>query len=131
MLASQIGLKFPPLLGGIPERREEASLEPAYRMRLRKKIPVQLLRIDPSEISVGQSHKSILPSLSRSVFSRMANGSRDLFPSREYLIKRAFLVDERLNDWTRIVAVHQDHPTRFVRDRSNHKGLETRIVTTM
>jgi hypothetical protein len=61
----------------------------------------------------------------------MLDGSRGLFPSREYLIERAFLVDERLNDWTRIVAVHQDHPTRFVGDRSSHKGLETRIVTTM
>jgi hypothetical protein len=33
-------------------------------MRLRKKVPVQLLRIDLSEISVGQSHKPILSSSS-------------------------------------------------------------------
>ena len=73
MLTSQIGLEFPPTLGGIPERREEASLESAHRMRLRKKIPVQLLWIDLSEISGGQSHKPILPSSSPRVSSRMAN----------------------------------------------------------
>lgn len=69
MLTSQISLEFRPTLGGVPERREETSLEPANRMRLRKKISVQLLWIDLSEISIGQSHKPILPSSNPRVFA--------------------------------------------------------------
>ena len=58
-------------------------------------------------------------------------GCDGLITSREYLIERAFLVDQRLNDRTCIVAVHEDHPARVVRNRCNDKSLEARIVATM
>ena len=79
MLSPKIGFQFLPTLSGVTQSREKPSLESTNRMCLGEEVPVQLLRIDLRQMSLGQQHVLILPSSSLFASSRMPTLGVDRF----------------------------------------------------